>query len=298
MIEMIKRALKKRNLIEKILCYFLIKIGFSNLSVQALQIRNKEFKRMTKKYGRSVHVILKNPLEKTTVRTIWICWFQGIENAPELVKKCVKSVCENSIGWNIVLLNKDNMMNYVDIPDYIVKKWNEGKIGNAHMSDILRTELLIKYGGLWVDATVYLSGPLPGYIDRNGFFMYRHSVPDDITIQFNNWLIYSRPQNEVLVNIRDFLYEYWKKNNSVREYFMWHLFLTMIVNKNPNIFCKIPYVTDELTQTLSRILFYPYDACFWRELSAMTPVHKLSYKKQVEDIDEDTYYAKLMGGGV
>lgn len=40
------------------------------------------------------------------------------------------------------------------LPDYIVKKWEKGRIPADLFSDLLRLELLIRYGGTWIDSTV------------------------------------------------------------------------------------------------------------------------------------------------
>ena len=36
----------------------------------------------------------------------------------------------------------------------VMEKWEKGIITHTHMTDLLRLELLIKYGGMWIDATV------------------------------------------------------------------------------------------------------------------------------------------------
>lgn len=84
---------------------------------------------------------------------IWICWFQGIEDAPEIVKTCVNSIKNNSGVHNVVILTDDNYRNYVDIPDIIEKRRKEGIISRTAFSDILRMCLLAKHGGMWLDST-------------------------------------------------------------------------------------------------------------------------------------------------
>ena len=39
-------------------------------------------------------------------KNIWICWFQGIENAPDIVKKCYDSVKRNMPDSNITVITK------------------------------------------------------------------------------------------------------------------------------------------------------------------------------------------------
>ena len=58
-------------------------------------------------------------------------------------------------GKEFVVLDKTNISDYVRLPEYIEKKWKAGIIGNAQYSDLVRNELLIKYGGYWIDSTVF-----------------------------------------------------------------------------------------------------------------------------------------------
>ena len=39
-----------------------------------------------------------------------------------------------------------------------MEKWEKGRIPAAMFSDLLRVELLIKYGGTWIDSTVLCTG--------------------------------------------------------------------------------------------------------------------------------------------
>lgn len=52
---------------------------------------------------------------------IWVCWFQGMENVPALVQKYYQSLKENLTDLEIVLITSDNMLDYVQFPDYIIK---------------------------------------------------------------------------------------------------------------------------------------------------------------------------------
>ena len=45
----------------------------------------------------------------------------------------------------------------MELPGYIVEKWGKGQIPAALFSDLLRLQLLIKYGGMWIDSTVFCS---------------------------------------------------------------------------------------------------------------------------------------------
>ena len=91
---------------------------------------------------------------------IWIMWYQGIKNAPELIKFCVQSVIINRGKHPVYIIDKNNFKKYIDLPDYILKKFNERKFSITHFSDIIRMALLSKHGGYWIDSTYFVTIPL------------------------------------------------------------------------------------------------------------------------------------------
>lgn len=91
---------------------------------------------------------------------LYILWFQGFDKAPDVVKWCVHSWKRYNPTWNIVLLDDTNLHEYVDV-----------KVDN---SDIVRM-LLLRNGGLWVDATVFCHKPLDDWLPAyttSGFFAF------------------------------------------------------------------------------------------------------------------------------
>ena len=46
------------------------------------------------------------------IKTIWILWFQGFENAPQVVKTCLKSWKRYNSDWNIIELDENNLEKY------------------------------------------------------------------------------------------------------------------------------------------------------------------------------------------
>lgn len=91
---------------------------------------------------------------------IWVLWWQGLELAPVRVKACVDSIKRNAAGRDVIVITKDNVSEYTDLPDYAFRKLAEGEITLTHFSDILRFNLLKLHGGLWMDATLYVVRPL------------------------------------------------------------------------------------------------------------------------------------------
>ena len=47
---------------------------------------------------------------------IWICWWQGIEHAPEIVKVCVDSIKRNNNKYEVIIITDENYKNYITFP--------------------------------------------------------------------------------------------------------------------------------------------------------------------------------------
>lgn len=294
---MVSRSVKKGDLGKKLFCSFIMAAGYSNMSLQALEIRHKKFVQIKKKYSKFLNKTdypapQYEGREKN--RNIWICWFQGLENAPEIVKRCVNSVYEHMHGYNITLITQENLFDYVTLPKFIIDKWKKGIISNTHLSDIVRTELLIKYGGLWMDATTYLTAPVPEYIFNSKFFLFRNGSKNDVTITYNSWFIYSEQDNRVLKTVRDLLYKYWEKSKKLKEYFLWHVFVTMVYQKWQDDFKNMPYIMDEITLHLSRNILFEFNKEHFEAIKQITPIHKLSYKYNLPEDIKCTYYDYIL----
>ena len=225
--------------------------------------------------------------------TVWFCWLQGLDDAPEIVKACYNSIKRNIPNREIKVIDAKNWKEYVELPDFIVKKWEKGRVPAALFSDLLRLELLIKYGGTWIDSTVLCTGGSSsstseatksmtkfqgssGSINENDnyqefensrinstsknskldtdpklstlnselkhkmleflnadLFLFQYSRQGSKEISISNWFITARKNNEVLRVLREMLYAYWKDYDCVLDYYMFHLFFSMIAKEYP-----------------------------------------------------------------
>lgn len=300
--DVVKRAIKKHDLGMKFFCWILIKLGYSNYDLQALQISNKKFLKLKKKYGDYLDKLEIENRHKKNVpnNNVWICWFQGIEKAPDIVKKCNESVKCFLKDKEIHIITEENMYEYVDVPSYIREKFEDRTISYAHMSDVLRTMLLVKYGGMWLDGTVFLTDKIPQYIYDKPLFLLQYKFKDDLTIVKNSWFIYAQKDNRILKAVQELLFEYWKRERVLREYFLWHNFLKMVLDKYEEDADDIYYVSEEMAHDLSYVLYKRFDPVYWEQLIRWSTIHKLSYYiyhtkdgKRPDNIS-GTYYEHIM----
>jgi len=80
-------------------------------------------------------------------KMLFTCWWQGEEEAPDLIRACIRSQKRN-IPKEIrhVVISKYNYGEYIDIPDFVLQKVESGKISLTTLSDIIRVSLLYKWG--------------------------------------------------------------------------------------------------------------------------------------------------------
>ena len=277
-------------------------LGKSRTALEILRLSTalKTRQKLERKYGWKLEEFDKSYIdsEHITSNKIWICWFQGLDNAPEVVRKCYKSVLKYYPDKEVTVITKENMSDYISFPDYIVDKWKKGIITHTHMTDLLRLELLIKYGGLWPDATVFCTDRAPSYFYESDLFFFQNLKPgrDGDCQYISSWLIGARTNNRVLMAVRELCYEYWKNNNSMWDYYLLHDFMSIVLDKYEDEWGKVVPRDNATPHILLLRLFDKYDDNMWQAIREQTPVHKLSYKFDISKFNlEDTYYKELLG---
>lgn len=283
-------------------CEFLL-LGKSRTSLEILRLSTqlKTKLKLEKKYKKCLELFdsqYQYNLPHKTSDKVWICWFQGMENAPEVVQKCYQSIKENMPDKEIIVLTNDNLFDYVEFPDWIMNKWKSGVITYTHMTDLLRLELLIKYGGMWIDATVFCSSKeIPDFYFDSDLFFYQCLKPgrDGHSTFVSSWLMSAKTNNKVLMATRQLSYEYWKENNSMIDYFLLHNFLSIVLEYYPDDWENVVPKDNATPHILLLRLFERYNEQMYKEITEQSPFHKLSYKFPEEQMAMDgTYYKKIM----
>ena len=239
-------------------------------------------------------------MEHKRNKIIWFCWLQGIENAPAVVKACYNSLTRLT-GYSLIVIDEKNWREYITLPDYIIRRREKKQIPPAHFSDLLRLELLIKYGGTWIDSTVLCTGesvyslPLTAYLDTD-LFMFQYTQPGSSEWGgIGNWFISACSNNEVLMVLRDMLYAYWREHDCVLNYYLFHLFFSMLREVFPEQIAAMPYAYAPRSLALVHHWGEPFDEAKWKRLTERVSFHKLTYMKdKVPAKVEGTYYEYIL----
>ena len=256
--------------------------------------------------------IVRNVSQNPYPNKIWFYWSDGVKDAPKIVHICLKSIKKYIPNMEIVLVDKNNVKKYVKLPKHILQKYEKKIICEAHFSDIVRVNLLNKYGGLWLDSTIFLTGALPRDIFKAEFFApslcdinpkkspgfkYRSLLLPGV---FCNYLMYaSKPHNYVVECMVAFLNEYWKDRNWA-DYFLFYEFTAVAIEEDKKFFDVIVsmlrnhYYPEQLFLNLNTNLDAPYNQEIWNQIKEF-PIHKIcqaaSWHKR--KIVEGTFAEKL-----
>lgn len=81
---------------------------------------------------------------------VWLYWEGAM--VPYIVQKCVNRIKILNPSFQVVFLTPKTLQDY--LPDFKVETED---IPLANKTDLIRLELLYKYGGIWMDATIILN---------------------------------------------------------------------------------------------------------------------------------------------
>lgn len=281
--------------------------GTSRKSLEIVResVGNKIVKRLRKQYAPFIAEYKKADAERAQLphehsNKVWVCWLQGMENAPEIVRRCYQSLSDNLDDREIVLLTNDNYKDWVTFPRHIQEKIENGVISRTHMTDFLRLELLEHYGGTWIDATVFCSGRnIPSYIWDSEFFIYQIMKPglDGHAQRTSSWLITACTNHPIVLLAKELLYEYWKTHEKLVDYFLIHDFIELAIEAYPEAWLKVIPVSSSIPHILLLRFEEKFDENVWNAAKEMTPFHKLSWKlseKQLAAMNRPgTFYSAL-----
>lgn len=247
---------------------------------------------------RSNREVLSNVDRKVTFNAsntsniIWFSWLQGMNRAPSVVQLCYSRLKVIYPHKKIIIITEDNYTDYVRLPNFILSKIRDGYISRTHFSDILRLELLIKYGGSWLDSTVYCERPASYVCFESPLFFLSSYLRNDSSVAGSNWFITSAPQNPVLILTRKLLYNFWRKHKHISNYFIFHICFKISLEAYPLIASNVPLVSNVPSHLLVEYLNKKYDYQTVSLVLNQSAFHKLS-NKVVLNGDETSVYAHL-----
>ena len=245
-----------------------------------------------------------NTCNQENSKIIWTLWMQGYENAPELVKSTIDSIRKFAElnNFQFILLEENTIEKYVVFPKLIKEKMDLGVIDYTKISDILRVSLLAKYGGTWVDATIYMKEEFDSSLLLQNYYTIKTGGIEDYSpnISNNRWKGFFLSGNSSLFSFtRDFFFEYYSRYDIAVDYLLIDYIFDIaykydekiknqmleLEKSNPNLFWLESHLGDEFDQKV------------WDNITETTKAFKTTYKLfgKIKS-NKNNFYSKLIDG--
>ena len=242
-------------------------------------------------------------------KMIWTMWQQGEAQIPETVQTSMKTIKDfaKRNDCKFYLLTDENLADFINIPSDITDKYKKKELSAAHYSDIIRFSLLYKYGGIWMDATLFISPYATLEMFEGDFFTLNHppigtnqmerTVGD---FKWSGFFLAGQKGGSHFKHIRDLYIYYVRKYPVFIHYLMMDYFILSEYTSNPEfrlLVEKLPVL-----ETAERLWFLrehandSFDEKEWEDVLKTTPIMKTTYKINKEEVVPESYLDQLLQG--
>lgn len=217
-------------------------------------------------------------------KIIWTFWGSGWSDAPIVVRKCLRTWHQHHPDWVIHELTDHNLSDFINLNE-IIPDIEDKVLPYEALTDIIRIALLYKYGGVWVDSTLYCNQSLNTWLPdalRNGFFAFSNPGPDRM---ISSWFLSALPNNYIVEIFYHRIRSYWK-DRSERDHYFWLHYLFAELYKSDAKF-KQEWDKALVISAHGPHYFLPYEKTFPALLTSTikknidkpeSPVFKLTHK--------------------
>lgn len=214
---------------------------------------------------------------------IWIMWYQGEENMPEIVRMCYNSIKMNAGSHPVVLITKDNLKEYVTLPDFIEEKIAAGIIDFTHASDIIRSYLLKTHGGIWIDITNLINDvKISDFVPSNLKFWSVRGKTHRNNVTRGWWTSYFQAAGKGCI-IQSFIYDahifYWSKRDKLIVYLLLDYIFWIGFKHLPEFKSCVMEVPSSRQGELMKSINKEYSEELFNKIVSGTNFSKLSYKR-------------------
>ena len=249
--------------------------------------------------------------EETTEfpKIIWTMWQQGEAQMPETVQASMKTIKDfaKRNDCEFYLLTDENLADFINIPRDITEKFKKKELSAAHYSDIIRFSFLYQYGGIWMDATLFVSPYAKVEMFEGDFFSLNHPPkhPDKMErticdFKWSGFFLAGQKGAAHFKHIRDLYLYYVRKYPVFIHYLMMDYFILSEYKCNPyfeNLVDRLPILAPaERVWFLRDHAHDLFDEKEWEEVLKTTPIMKTTYKIKKEEVLPGSYLDQLLQG--
>jgi hypothetical protein len=233
------------------------------------------------------------PFRDAMPRVLWLCWMQGWDQAPPLVRKCLASWQQHHRDWDVRALDLTDLRLLLDLPDLRGKQ-----ITPTSFSDLARIMLLHEFGGVWADATLLCRRPLESWLPaqmHSGFFAFDRpggSRP------LSSWFLAAHEGNELVGRWCAAVLDYWRQRDRSDDYFWFHHLFAQLHQRDATVrqvWARTPKLSAEPCHQVLRVGFDNADpAAIAAVTQQQTPMLKLEHRHDPDLLHRDCLLSRLI----
>jgi hypothetical protein len=147
-------------------------------------------------------------------------WLQGWRDAPEVAQASRQSWRRFNPDWRVHALSLSTLTDF--LPNAMSERLRASSMPPEAASDIVRLELLHRYGGVWADATTICSRSLDDWLPSrmvSGFFAFAQPGPDRL---LSTWFLAAEAGSYIVERWRAAATHYWRDRSERDNYFWPH----------------------------------------------------------------------------
>jgi hypothetical protein len=231
-------------------------------------------------------------------KIIWQYWAQGIDKKmlPEIIQICFASVDKYKGEYQVIRLSDETIRDYIDLPEFVwEKRKNNSNFNYTFFSDLLRIALLKTYGGVWLDATILLTGILPHQYETLDFFAFQRSEEEKnkpywenayayyfgwhkhFKVRILNSILFAKKENTLISSLLDLMLYFWKTQETIPDYFYFQILFNELITGKLSAY-NSPIVNDCIPHFLqTKINGGQYDFFSFEQIIQQFPIHKMAY---------------------
>lgn len=276
---------------------------------KAYEMRHKTVLAYLKKKGNHIINEYKNSdskgIKEKIPKKVWMFWWDGQENMPDIVKLCVNRIQQEFKEFEIIVLDSSNLMQYISMPEYVFEAVKDKRLTLTHLSDITRMSILAKHGGIWMDATIF---PLPGFAKwcekhlGNNIITGKRKENNNIFVSDYKWTTYfcgGKKQHLLFSFVRDMLLKCVEEKQPFIDYYYMDYSIALAYMVFDRVKKDIDYIeyNNQNAEKMLEIINKKYEKEIFDKICENTYFFKLSWKGQVKEfteLGEKTNYRHLL----
>lgn len=221
---------------------------------------------------------------------IYVMWWTGADTMPPLVRLCHENLRRHIHAHNLHLITRENACTL--FPSLgnelgtLVRLLKGGNICIQHFSDLLRTLIIVNSGGIWIDATVFVSPDWDNALTGRPFYSgrrtkaYAQSGKSVTNGQWTSYFMASEKGNPLLRFIYEGLKECYLRAEKIEEYYTMDYLFTLAMNCSDEIrrmVGAVPEIDADLF-SLEPALDALWDARAFERFMHAAPFFKLNHR--------------------